>query len=56
MAAESEPRPRKAVPRTAAHECGDLEDAVRNAVDGAYLDWPNEAGVSATPAMFVDRS
>ncbi|KAH8785159.1 beta,beta-carotene 9',10'-dioxygenase [Diaporthe sp. PMI_573] len=44
MAAESEPRPQKAVARTADHERGDLEHAVRNAVNGAYLDWPNEAG------------
>lgn len=34
-------------------EQSDLADAVRNAVDGAYLDWPNEAGVSAISSVLA---
>lgn len=50
MASQPSPCP-DAIIRSAENEQGDLEDAVRNAVDGAYLDWPNEAGVSASPFM-----
>lgn len=56
MAPESAHRLHKAIVRSANQEQEDLEDAVRNAVDGAYLNWPNEAGVSATPSTFVARS
>ena len=37
-----------AIFRSEDHEQGDLESAVRNAANGAYLSWPNEAGVSDT--------
>lgn len=33
--------------RTEPDELEDLKKAVDRAVDGAYLDWPNEAGVRA---------
>lgn len=42
-----------AIPRAVEDEQSDHADAVRNAVDGAYLDWPNEAGVSAVPFVLA---
>lgn len=30
---------------TQADEMEDFQNAIRDALDGAYLDWPNEAGV-----------
>ncbi|POS71315.1 carotenoid cleavage dioxygenase 1 [Diaporthe helianthi] len=44
MAADMTPRPQTAIARLKDHEQEDLEDAVRSAVNGAYLHWPNEAG------------
>ncbi|KAG8168980.1 hypothetical protein KVR01_001729 [Diaporthe batatas] len=44
MAADATPSYQNAILRLKEHEEGDLERAVRNAVDGAYLCWPNEAG------------
>jgi hypothetical protein len=41
------PGSRRAIERTVDDEHGDLESCVRNAVAGAYVDWPNEAGASA---------
>lgn len=54
MAAESAILSPNAITRSADDEQEDLEAAIRNAVDGAYLNWPNEAGVSATPLIFLD--
>jgi hypothetical protein len=39
---------KEAITRTAGDEVDDLGTTLDNAVNGAYLDWPNEGGVSGT--------
>lgn len=38
--------PAAPVRRTAAEEEQDRDEVIKNLTSGAYLDWPNEAGVS----------
>lgn len=49
-----EPIP-EAIRRTAEDEIEDLDNACDNAVNEAYLNWPNEAGVSLETYTRGDR-
>lgn len=42
----NDPLQHSSIRRTEADEGNDRAEAIKNIVDEAYLDWPNEAGVS----------
>lgn len=41
------------VRRTAADEDNDRAEAIKNIQNEAYVDWPNEAGVSTLPILHL---